>query len=101
MMYEVTYLPFERFYELSKEKLEGKAMYDVLKEEYNANLTFAEEYFEPILTNKLESIYLEIHEGAPSLKIERYTYESKRLIEYTVSIVRGDKFKYRVQLNNN
>lgn len=101
MMYEVTYLPFERFNELSKEKLDGKAMYDVLREEYSANLTFAEEYFEPILTNKLESVYLEINEGAPSLKIERYTYENKRLIEYTISIARGDKFKYRVQLNNN
>lgn len=101
MMYEITYLPFERFEGLSKDQLEGRAMYDVLTKEYNTKLTFAEEYFEPILTNKLESIYLEINEGAPSLKIERYTYENSKLIEYTVGVARGDKFKYRVQLKNN
>lgn len=101
MMYEITYLPFTRFEGLSKDQLEGRPMYDVLTEEYNTKLTFAEEYFEPILTNKLESIYLEIHEGAPSLKIERYTYENSKLIEYTIGIARGDKFKYRVQLKNN
>lgn len=101
MIYEITYLPFTRFEGLSKEQLEEKPMYDVFTENYNAKLTSAEEYFEPILTNKIESIYLEIHEGAPSLKIERYTYENSRLIEYTVGIARGDKFKYRVQLKNN
>ena len=68
--------------------------------EVNVKLTSAEEYFEPILTKKLESIYLEIPEGAPSLKIERLTYDDERLIEYTIGIARGDKFKYRVHLNN-
>ncbi|MGL4570094.1 MAG: GntR family transcriptional regulator [Clostridium sp.] len=101
MMYETTYLPFERFKELTKDKLEGNAMYDVLTQQYDVKLTFAEEYFEPILTNKLESLYLEVHEGAPSLKIERYTFENKSLIEYTIGVARGDKFKYRVQLKNN
>ncbi|MDZ7548168.1 UTRA domain-containing protein, partial [Clostridium perfringens] len=52
-------------------------------------------------TNKLESIYLDIKEGAPSLKIERLTYENKDIIEYTVGVARGDKCKYRVKLNNN
>lgn len=101
MMYEVTYLPFDRFEGLSKKYLEESPMYEVLISEFSAKLTSAEEYFEPILTNKLESIYLEIDEGSPSLKIERFTYENTNLIEYTVGVARGDKFKYRVQLNNN
>lgn len=100
MMYEVTYLPFDRFKGLNKEKLEMTPMYEVFLSEYNARITSAEEVFEPILTSKLESIYLDVEEGSPSLKIERFTYEGSKIIEYTVGIARGDKFKYRVKLNN-
>lgn len=101
MLYEITYLPFSRFEGLNKNELIERPMYDVLVENFHAKLTRAEEFFQPILTNKLESIYLEIMEGAPSLKIERLTYENDNIIEYTLGIARGDKFKYRVQLNNN
>lgn len=101
MLYETTYLPFNRFKGITREQLEEKPMYDVLIKEFNARLTSAEEFFQPILTNKLEGIYLDIKEGSPSLKIERLTYENESVIEYTVSVARGDKFKYRVKLNNN
>lgn len=101
MMYENTYLPFNRFNGLTKIQLEENPMYDVLLKCFNAKITLAEEYFMPILTNKLESIYLDIKEGSPSLKIERFTYENENVIEYTLSVARGDKFKYRVKLNNN
>ena len=76
-------------------------MYEILSKSFNTKITSAEEYFMPILTNKLESIYLDIKEGSPSLKIERLTYENTNVIEYTLSVARGDKFKYRVKLNNN
>ena len=76
-------------------------MYEVLTKEFETKITFAEEYFMPILTNKLESVYLDIKEGLPSLKIERFTYENSNIMEYTVSVARGDKFKYKVKLNNN
>lgn len=100
MMYEVTYLPYSIFNGLTKGKLEEKPMYDTFINDYNINLTSAEECFEPILTSKLESIYLEIDEGSPSLRIERFTYDNNKLIEYTLGVARGDKFKYRVKLQN-
>lgn len=101
MIYETTYLPFNKFKNLLKEELVERPMYDVLRDKYGAKLTSAEEYFQPILTNKVQSLYLNIIEGAPSLKIERFTYDNTEVVEYTVSIARGDKFKYRVKLNNN
>ncbi|MDV4149353.1 GntR family transcriptional regulator [Clostridium sp. AL.422] len=100
MMYETTYLPVTRFKGITKEQLEEKPMYDILVKNFNVKITSAEEYFMPILTNKLESIYLDIKEGSPSLQIERLTYESTTVLEYTLSVARGDKFKYRVKLNN-
>jgi GntR family transcriptional regulator len=101
MMYETTYLPFNRFKGLTKEELIEQPMYEVMVKKYNVKLTSAEEFFQPILTNKLQSLYLGIKEDSPSLKIERFTYENNNIIEYTVGVARGDKFKYRVKLNNN
>lgn len=100
MLYEISYLPYERFEDLVKTDLETKAMYEIFKNKFNVSISKAEESFQPIITSKLESYYLGISEGAPSLKIERLTYEDKNIIEYTISICRGDKFKYKVTLNN-
>lgn len=100
MMYEITYLPYERFKELTKEMLEEKPMYEVFLTKFDAKITSAEEYLVPVLANKLESIYLDISEGVPCLKIERITYDNKQVIEYTVSIARGDQFKYKIHLEN-
>lgn len=100
MLFEVSYLPYNRFKNLTKKVLEERAMYEIFKEDFNVVMTSAEEYFKPVLTNKLESHYLNIVEGSPSLKIERFTFERNSIIEYTVSIARGDKFTYRVRLNN-
>ena len=100
MMFEVTYLPYEKFKGLKKEMLMKKSIYSIFKDEFNISMKLAEETFEAIVINKLESIYLGINEGAPGLKIERITYENKEIVEYTVSIARGDKFKYKVTLNN-
>ena len=50
------------------------------------------------MTNANEADHLKISKKIPSLKIQRYTYEEGKVIEYTVSIARGDKFKYHVTL---
>ncbi|GAA0747223.1 GntR family transcriptional regulator [Clostridium oceanicum] len=100
MMLETTYIPYNRFKGVSEEKLERKPLYEILREEYDLKIDMAEEFFRPILTNYDESEILRIKEGSPSLKIARYTYEKNKIIEYTISIARGDKFKYRVKLDN-
>lgn len=100
MIYEVTYLPYERFLGMTKEMLMESPMYELFKKNFHTNITSAEEAIEGILINKLESIYLDISEGQAGLKVERITYSNKKVIEYTVSIARGDKFKYRVSLKN-
>ena len=100
MIYEVTYLPYEKFLGLTKEMLIENPMYEAFKNKFNVNITSAEEAIEGILINKLESIYLNSTEGQAGLKVERITYSNKQAIEYTESIARGDKFKYRVSLKN-
>lgn len=98
MMLETSYIPYNRFPGITKENLEGEALYDILKNRFNASITMAEEVFQPVLANEEEAKSLQISSGLPSLKIERFTYENESVIEYTLSIARGDKFKYRVKL---
>ena len=99
-IYEISYLPYDRFEGLTRELLGENPMYEVLKNNFKIKISSAEEILESILINKLEGIYLSIPQGNPALKIERITYDNDTVIEYTISIARADKFKYRVHLKS-
>lgn len=98
MMVETSFVPYQRFPGIVKEDLERESMYDIFTQKFNAIFTMAEETFEPIVTSEKEAKLLNVSKQIPSLKIERYTYEKDKIIEYTVSVARGDKFKYHVKL---
>lgn len=98
MMVETSYVPYNRFPGIVKTDLESQAMYDIFTKRFNAVLTEAEEIFQPVLTRKNEAELLNIQVNTPSMMIERFTFERELIIEYTVCIARGDKFKYRVVL---
>lgn len=98
MMLETTYLPHDKFQGITKEQLESQPMYTILTGQFNASLTMAEESFVPVTTRKDEAELLQTIHKAPALMIERLTFDDNDVIEFTVGIVRGDKFKYRVVL---
>lgn len=101
MMYEITYLPYDRFLNLTNEILLSCSMYEIFRYQYNIKISHAEEILEPVLINRLESLYLNISEGSPGLKISRTTYNSdNEIVEYTISIAGGNKFEYKVYLKN-
>jgi GntR family transcriptional regulator len=100
MIYEMTYLPYERFKQLTRNMIEENPLYEILKNTFNINITSAEEVIESVLINKLESVYLEIPQGQAGLKFERIAYEQNEIVEYTITIARGDKYRYRVCLKN-
>lgn len=98
MMIETTYLPYDRFPGITRAELEKTAMYEVFTQRFAAKITSAKEKFQPVTTNREEARYLQVAKEIPSLKIERFTYENDHIIEYTVSIARGDKFEYCITL---
>lgn len=98
MMLETSHVPYDRFPGITKEKLEGNAMYDIFTKEYDAIFTGAEEIFQSVLTRENEAELLEYFVGMPSMMIERITYEKDLIIEYTKGIARGDRFKYHAYL---
>ena len=83
---------------LKEKMLKEKPMYDIFREVYNVSLTKAKESFKPILISKSDSKLLNVEDGTAAMRIERVTFENERVIEYTVSVSRGDKFEYTVVL---
>jgi GntR family transcriptional regulator len=99
MMLETTYVPYNIFPGITKESLNTTALYDIFKDAFNERVEYAEEIFLPILTNEGEAKYINVEVGSPSLKITRFAFNKlNKIIEYTVSIARGDKFKYHLKL---
>jgi len=98
LMYETSFLPCEAFPGLTKNDLVEKPMYDVFKERYNIVVTRAIEKFTATTIRKGEADFLRALENTPAMLVKRYAYNEDKLIEYTLSVARGDKFNYTVEL---
>lgn len=99
LMLETTYLPRERFHKLDIELLENKgSLYEYLKKKYDFRIDSATETFKPILADRKAREFLQISASIPCQLLERYSYEDGILIEYTYSVIRGDKYIFKVKL---
>lgn len=95
LMLETTYLPIGRFQMLNLEALETGSLYEYLRVNYNFHADRASETFRPVMATPEEKTLLHISSSIPCTLLERFTYEKNSLIEYTKSIVRGDKYAFR------
>ena len=58
------------------------------------------ETFRPVIPTSCQCHLLGITPKIPCTLLERFSYEEGILVEYTYSIVRGDKYVFRVDLTN-
>lgn len=99
LMYEITYLPCSLFPHLTEENFEEQSMYDLFQQVYEINVTNATEKFTATLLREEAAAYLETASGQAAMSIKRFAYHQEQLIEYTISVARGDKFAYTVELS--
>lgn len=99
LMLETTYLPCARFVRLNLDTLSRGSLYDYLKRNYNFHADNARETLRPVMPLPEEKSLLKMPSGTPCILLERFSYEDGLLIEYTKSIVRGDKYIFHVDLN--
>lgn len=100
LMLETTYLPVSRFRTLDLETLEHGSLYDYLQLKYDFHIDNAVETFRPVMPRPEEKTLLHIPAATPCTLLERFSYENGMLVEYTKSIVRGDKYIFRSELIN-
>ena len=97
MMVERTYLPVRKFLTLKRPMIEQKSLYDIIEHDCREEMRVAEEEFFASIARPADAHLLGIAEGAPVLDLVRVTYTmSNEVVEYTLSVARADKFKYKV-----
>jgi len=100
LMLERTYLPYHRFLSLNKEDLEKKALYKIFAEEFYETVKMADEEFFASIISESDAKLLQVQTDAPCLMLIRTTYNvNNEVIEYTLSVARADRFRYKVRHN--
>ena len=98
LLYETSYLPKKIFPKLKEENLNKRPMYDIFYQDYQVSVTRAMERFSATSVGEMEANHLNMQVNQPAMLIKRHAYHQDQLIEYTVSVARGDKFDYTVEL---
>ena len=98
LMLETTYLPVSRFRSLDIDALEHGSLYDYLRLKYDFHIDRAVETIQPVMPRADEKSLLHISSTTPCTLLERFSYENDDLVEFTKSIVRGDKYVFRSEL---
>ena len=99
LMLETTYLPCARFVKLDLEALSKGSLYEFLRKNYNFHADSIRETLRPVMPRPEEKTLLQMPANTPCILLERFSYEGDLLIEYTKSIVRGDKYIFHVDLH--
>lgn len=101
LIYEETFIPLSRFKNFNVDLLNSTPMYKIFKDQYNVIFEKATESFSSLILEDQNILnYLGYKKKSSCMLIKRLTYELGEVIEYTVSYARGDKYEYKVTLNN-
>ena len=101
LVVETSHLPAARFAGLERVDFAAVRLYDTLQERYGCRPMRARETFEPILLSADEADLLDQVRGDPALRVERIAYDQDdRPIEFCRSTVRGDRYRYSVELRD-
>lgn len=102
MMIDYTFLPYENVPGIEEVDFNQVSLYRTLEEDYDIILSHAdEEIFVDLLTEEQADL-LQVPKHSAVIKIFRHTFDiHQRLIEFTISLARADKFKFKTTQRNN
>lgn len=96
MLFEETYIPYDKFKSMTKETIKQRALYNIFEEDFDEIVKLAQEELSAGMASKKEAEKLGLEEKSSVLEIYRTTINQKNeVIEYTESKARPDKFTYR------
>ena len=101
LVVETSHLPAARFPDLERVDFGAVRLYDTLMNVYGCRPTRARETFEPVLLTADEAALLDQRRGEPALRVERTAFDQDDVpIEFCRSTVRGDRYRYSVELRD-
>jgi GntR family transcriptional regulator len=95
---ETVYLPRECGQSLPLDRVAAEPLYDLIQEVCGLRVTNADETLRPINVEEPEASLLGLPVGEAAFLVERTGYAGDQAIELRRSIIRGDRFRFRVTL---
>ena len=96
---QTSFLPFDLCPGLARQNLAALHLIDLLRDAYGVHLGSAVEYVEPTLADGYATRHLGVRLRTPLFQIERTTYTVTGVIaEYRRGVLRGDIYRYRIEL---
>lgn len=96
---EIVHLPKDYCPDLLDHDFATESLYQVLRQEYGIQLVTAEQTVEAALANETELQMLQLRPPAAVLRMRRITRsEQGKIVEYTDSVYRGDRYKLTAAL---
>jgi len=97
---EFTYMPFNRFAGLMDEDLENNSLYETLINKFNTVPSRIDVNLEAIICDINLCNLLQTEKEIPFLHMTDITFDqNERLIEYSNSFYRGDRYSFQVDIN--
>jgi len=88
-----SFLPARIFVGIDKQDLEKQSLYQIFERSYNRKLQWAEESIGAVTASGDDAHVLQAEIGSPLLLIKETTYDEQNIpIEYSVSLLRGDRY---------
>lgn len=88
-----SYLPARIFAGIDRQDLENQSLYHIMENTYKRKLQWAEEIIGATTAKEEEARVLQALPGSPLLVIKETTYDGLSVaIEYSVSLLRGDRY---------
>ncbi len=97
--YEISYIPADIVGAMSKEEIQENGLYHTIFLRSGLVGDDATEIFEAVNCPQNIALHLGIRKNDAIMKITRHTRAQGRFIEYCVSMMRGDRYRYHVNLN--
>lgn len=95
---ETSYIPVTLCPGLNIQHIESVGLYKTLESQFGIIVNEAEEVFEAVIIDTESSRYLKTGKHSPGLLLHRTAGTSGRIVEFCVSLIRGDRYKYRAVL---
>jgi GntR family transcriptional regulator len=96
---ETIYLPVECGEQLPIERMRTEALHELMREICGVEVTHADETLRPVRLESVDAALLGLTAGDPAFLVERAGFSGDKPIELRRSLIRGDRYRFRVRLS--
>lgn len=99
LVFEEVFLPLECGEQITTNQFQDEVLYEAMQSRCGIVVDRADETMRPILIEATEAALLGAAEGDPAFLVERFAYAGAAPVEFRRSVIRGDRYVFRVRLD--